>query len=169
MTRPAAAEWLQGNVIDQEDSELLGVMDRSGGTDESMEDEAQSLLKAIGWLLGRFGRPLVVCFDRLENLEGQGRIRAFEKMIDFLVDTAQAMIPITFVRGQQWEEKFRYGLDSRIVTRLEANRFQLRRLRNIKNPEPETRSTVGPTISLHDGIEHRAACRTLPDNSRLEA
>ena len=74
----------------------------------------------------RYHQPLVVCFDRLENLETDEHIHALGKMVEFLVDKAQAMLPVVCFRGMQWEEKFRHKLNQHISSRLETNKFELR-------------------------------------------
>ena len=74
----------------------------------------------------RYRQPLVICFDRLENLETDEQIHALGKMVEFLVDKAQAMLPIACFRGMQWEEKFRHKLNQHVSSRLETNKFELR-------------------------------------------
>src|SRR4030095_13398385 len=44
----------------------------------------------------------------------------------FLVDKAQAMLPVVCFRGMQWEEKLRHKLNQHVSSRLETNKFELR-------------------------------------------
>ena len=83
-------------------------------------------MTSLGFLLTRYQQPLVVCFDRLENLETDEHIHALGKMVEFLVDKAQAMLPVVCFRGMQWEEKFRHKLNQHVSSRLETNKFELR-------------------------------------------
>jgi hypothetical protein len=123
--RPAAINWLKGDVLDQGEAERLGVPDRLPASASYLEQEARDILISLGVLLGRYRRSLVVCFDRLENLETTAQIQAFGRLLEFLVDTAQGMLPLACVRGQQWEETFRYVLNQHVTSRLETNSFVL--------------------------------------------
>lgn len=119
--RVAALGWLKGAILDEEDYKLLKVQDRQKMSGEALEQEARAILYSIGVLLARYRQLLVVCFDRLENLATDGQIRSFGKMVEFLVDSVPAMLPLAFFRGQQWEEVFRRTLNEHVVTRLEGN------------------------------------------------
>ncbi|MDM8522670.1 hypothetical protein QUF80_04790 [Desulfococcaceae bacterium HSG8] len=125
--KAASVKWLKGSIIDDEDALLLGVRGRQDRTDASLEQEARDILDALGVLMARYGQPMVICFDRLENLETDEQIRAFGKMVESLVDTAKAMLPIAFVRWGLWEEKFRIKLNQHVIDRLESNELKLKR------------------------------------------
>jgi hypothetical protein len=124
--RTAAMQWLTGSVLDDADAALLQVPDRTRLSTASLEAEARDILTSLGFLLTRYHQPLVVCFDRLENLETDEHIHALGKMVEFLVDKAQAMLPVVCFRGMQWEEKFRHKLNQHVSSRLETNTFELR-------------------------------------------
>jgi len=124
--RTAAMHWLTGRVLDDADAALLQVPDRAPVTVASLEEEARDILSSLGLLLTRYRQPLVICFDRLENLETDEQIHALGKMVEFLVDKAQAMLPMVCFRGLQWEEKFRHKLNQHVSSRLETNKFELR-------------------------------------------
>lgn len=124
--RTTAMHWLAGQTLDEADAALLQVPDRAQASAPMLEEEARDLLSSLGYLLARYGQPLVVCFDRLENLETDEQIHALGKMMEFLVDRAQAMLPIACFRGIQWEEKFRHKLNQHVSSRLETNKFELR-------------------------------------------
>lgn len=124
--RTTAMHWLAGQVLDEADAALLQVPDRAQASAPMLEEEARDILSSLGCLLARYGQPLVVCFDRLENLETDEQIHALGKMVEFLVDRAQAMLPIACFRGIQWEEKFRHKLNQHVSSRLETNKFELR-------------------------------------------
>jgi len=124
--RTAAMQWLTGSVLDDADAALLQVPDRTRLSAASLEAEARDILTSLGLLLTRYQQPLVVCFDRLENLETDEHIHALGKMVEFLVDKAQAMLPVVCFRGMQWEEKFRHKLNQHVSSRLETNKFELR-------------------------------------------
>ncbi len=123
--RPAAVDWLKGIAIDPEDAEILGVPAQDE-EDGSLEQQAKNILHSLGLLLAEYGQPLAVCFDRLENYDSDERIAAFGRMAEFLVDVVPAMLPLVFVRGQQWEERFSTRLNQQVITRLHTNTFMLR-------------------------------------------
>ncbi len=124
--RTAAMYWLTGRLLDEAEAALLHVPDRAQASVAMLEEEAREILVSLGLLLTRYRQPLVICFDRLENLETDEQIHALGKMIEFLVDKAQAMLPIACFRGLQWEEKFRHKLNQHVSSRLETNKFELR-------------------------------------------
>lgn len=124
--RSAAMDWLKGVAIDDEDAALLGVSDRMGASVAMLEQTSRNILGYMGILLFSYGKPLVICFDRLENYDTDEKIRSLGRMVEFLVDKAKAMLPIVFVRGQQWEEKFTKKLNQQVITRLKTNEFQLK-------------------------------------------
>ena len=119
--RTPALSWLKGVILDEEDAALLKVGTRFSATDSYLEQESRSILFSISRLLAKYGQLLLVCFDRMENLESPSHVTAFGKMLEFLVDRAQAMLPVAFYRGQLWEERFRKELNSHVVSRLESN------------------------------------------------
>ena len=120
-----AIEWLKGNILDAEECSLLHVPDRSQKSRSALENEAREILTSLGILLGRYKMPMLVCFDRLENLTSDDQIHALGKMMEFLVDKVQAMLPLGCFRGQQWEEKYRNKLNQHIISRLENNQYEL--------------------------------------------
>jgi hypothetical protein len=124
-TRAAAVSWLKGDILDPADAKCLGVPERVQTSARRLEQEARDMLISLGLVLARYGQPLILCFDRLENLETEAQMHAFGKMLEFLVDTAKGMLPIACVRGQQWQERFRQVLNQHVTSRLETNRFTL--------------------------------------------
>ncbi|MDM8550107.1 hypothetical protein QUF72_08525 [Desulfobacterales bacterium HSG2] len=124
--RSAAMEWLRGAAIDDEDAALLQVPSRLRYSPSLSEQESRNILNYLGVLLLHYGQPLVICFDRLENYDTDEKIRSLGKMVEFLVDKVKAMLPLVFVRGQQWEEKFTKKLNQQVITRLRTNEFQLK-------------------------------------------
>jgi len=143
-----AIEWLKGNILDPDESEMLQVPDRSEKSHSALENEARELLNSLGILLGRYHMPMLVCFDRLENLVSDEQIQALGKMMEFLVDKIQAMLPLGCFRGQQWEEKYRTKLNQHIISRLENNQYELQACsvnQSIKIVESRLNSVLGST------------------------
>ena len=121
----AALQWLKGGAIDRDDCRALGAKPRNDRSAAFLEQEARSILNAFGLLLARYGVVLVVCFDRLENLESAEQIRSFGKMVEFLVDTAPAMLPLVCCRGDLWDSGLKARLNEHVTTRLATNPFVL--------------------------------------------
>lgn len=123
--KSATVNWLKGSVMDDEDAARIGVPNRQDKSNAFLEQEARNILRTFGILMMRYGQPMVVCFDRLENLETNGQIHSLGKMIEFLVDAAKAMLPVVCFRTLQWDCKFRNRINRHVATRLETNTFRL--------------------------------------------
>jgi hypothetical protein len=123
--RAAAVNWLKGSVLDNAEADVLDVPAREHASPGALEQEARDILTSLGLLLTRYRQPLLICFDRLENLDTDAHLHALGKMLEFLVDKAKGMLPIVCARGMQWEERFRYTLNQHVTSRLETNPFVL--------------------------------------------
>jgi hypothetical protein len=124
--RPLAISWLKGEHIDSEDASALGIPPIDPNTAEAaLEKQAITVLESIGLLLSRFRQPMLVCFDRLENLATDEKIGALETMLEFLIDRVPAILPVVFFRGQAWQDRFSKKLNQHVTTRLTTNAFEL--------------------------------------------
>ncbi len=123
--RPNVTSWLKSAVLDEKDCEELGAAKRIEMSESALEQEARGILYSMGMMLGKYRRLLVVCFDRMENLHSLDHVVSFGKMLEFLVDTSSAMLPIAFFRGQLWEERFCQELNQHVVSRLQSNKAVL--------------------------------------------
>jgi len=150
--RSAAMDWLKGIAIDNEDAELLGVMPRLEDSPALLEQKSRNILSCFGVLLVYYGQPLVVCFDRLENYDSDEKIHSLGKMVEFLVDRAKAILPLVFVRGQQWEEKFTKKLNQQVITRLKTNEFQLKGCNDEQSGEI-VRTRLATVLSEQDAAD----------------
>lgn len=124
--RAPALSWLKGVVLDEADAQALDVAGRLKANDSFLEQEARTILFSLGLLLARYNYVLLVCFDRMENLETEAHLFAFGKMVELLVDQVPAMLPLAFFRGQLWEERFKPRLNEHVVSRLATNRMILK-------------------------------------------
>ncbi|MEO5332592.1 MAG: hypothetical protein H7839_11255 [Magnetococcus sp. YQC-5] len=121
--RREAAAWLRGDVRERE--VLPARYDRSAMSRDALNDEARTILASLGMLLGRFHRPLLICFDRLEDLRHDSQHHAMDLMLTFLVDRMDAALPVAFVRGQIWVESCRHKWNGQTVGRMESNPFEM--------------------------------------------
>ncbi|MGN7613342.1 hypothetical protein ACQZV8_14800 [Magnetococcales bacterium HHB-1] len=125
-TEIPAADWLKGEELDDEDLDLLGVSNRAVMQEAALEEEARRILISLGLLLGRYSHPLILCFDRLENLITKEQLRAQGRLTEFIVDVMKSSMPLLFARTQQWEDNRLSGaLNKQIIERLETNQFDL--------------------------------------------
>ncbi len=124
--RTAVLDWLKGRILDEAESERLQIPDRINKSPAMLEQEARDILLSLGILMSACQKPLVACFDRLENYDTDDKIRALGKMIEFLTDHAKAILPVVFVRGQQWWEIFSHKLNQQVITRIQTNSFTLK-------------------------------------------
>ncbi|MBF0213834.1 MAG: hypothetical protein HQM00_09780 [Magnetococcales bacterium] len=123
VARREAFSWLRGEV---RACDLLPArLDRSSSSAEALEEQAQGLLMALGAILARFHRPLLICFDRMEDLRTPGQNAAMDLMLTFLVDRMAATLPVVFARGQFWEELRLERWNAQTVGRMESNRFEM--------------------------------------------
>lgn len=123
--RLSALEWLQGEVVEPVGKLCGKAFDRSRLDDATLEEEARRVLITLGLLAGHARLPILIGFDRLENLTSREQVHAFEKMLELLVDKITATLPMVFVRNQQWVERLREELNQQVRTRLEGNTFEL--------------------------------------------
>jgi hypothetical protein len=121
----ATIRWLKGGLVDENDQKLLGISYFSNPSLQTSEQHARDLIEAFGEIMAVFGESAVICFDRLENLDDPRQVHAFGKMVEFLVDSVKAMLPVACFREIAWEDRFKTQLNQHVVTRLETNRFFL--------------------------------------------
>lgn len=119
-------DWLKGSVLDEDDCEKLGVPSRAQLSDEANEQEARDMILTLGTLLARYHLPMVLCFDQWDNLTKPELIAGFANMIHLLVNDAANMLPLAFIRGDSWNERFQKGPDRAFVDRMESNKLVLR-------------------------------------------
>jgi len=124
-TFQAAMRWLKGNLVDADDQKLLGITCPFNLSLQASEQHARDLIEAFGEIMAFFGESAVICFDRLENLDDPQQVRALGKMVEFLVDSVKAVLPVACFRETAWEDRFKIQLNQHVVTRLETNRFYL--------------------------------------------
>ncbi|MBF0438708.1 MAG: hypothetical protein HQL93_06250 [Magnetococcales bacterium] len=121
--RREALAWLRGDAVD---GNLLPTrLDRTETSLEEIEEQARALLIGLGGLLGHLHRPLLLCFDRLEDLRTPSQHAAMDILLTFLVDRMAATLPVVLVRGQFWETLRLEHWNAQTVGRLESNRFEM--------------------------------------------
>ncbi|MDR3110093.1 MAG: ATP-binding protein, partial [Planctomycetaceae bacterium] len=114
--RDIVREWLRGNSLNESDCRLLDIPFQE---DVSLA-AVQTRLTTFYRLFERYHFTLVLCFDQLDDLYGVEEIRSFGKMINFVVNQTTAIVPLVFVRGDNWDTRFRALLDPATVQRLES-------------------------------------------------
>ena len=95
-----------GHPPDEDDANALKIkFHEIDLTIEAQEERSKQILKAIGRLL-RFYRPMVLCFDQLENLDTTALVSSFGKLISEIVNEVDNVLPIAFMRPDTLESGF---------------------------------------------------------------
>ncbi|MBF0342185.1 MAG: hypothetical protein HQL95_14665 [Magnetococcales bacterium] len=121
--RREALAWLRGDAVSG--TLLPARLDRSEAGLEEIEEQARALLIGLGALLAHVQRPMLLCFDRLEDLRAPVQHAAMDIMLTFLVDRMSAALPVVLARGQFWETLRLERWNAQTVGRLESNRFEM--------------------------------------------
>lgn len=104
--RDAVQSFLSGYVPDEDDAKALGLrFHEIDFTIEAQEERSKQILKAIGRLLS-FYRPMILCFDQLENLDTAPLVSSFGKLISEIVNEVDNILPISFMRPDTLESNF---------------------------------------------------------------
>lgn len=124
--RDAVRLFLSGYVPDEDDAKMLGLtFAEIDHTVAAQEDRSKNILKAIGRLLG-FYRPMILCFDQLENLDSPSLVNAFGRLVSEIVNETENILPVSFMRPDTLESRFASGeCDKAALDRLKSNIFVL--------------------------------------------
>jgi len=126
--RDAVLTFLAGMVPDDTGCQALRVaFTESELSIESTEQRAKDVLKTIGVLL-HYYRPMMLCFDQLENLHTPEMARSFGVLINDLVNEVDNVLPVAFVRPDFWQERLGPLMDRAPADRLRSREFVLRGL-----------------------------------------
>lgn len=118
--------FLSGFVPDEEEAKVLGLkFAEIDLTVAAQEERSKQILKAIGRLLS-FYHPMILCFDQLENLNSAPLVQAFGQLISDIVNEADNILPVGFMRPDTLESSlFNKECDRAALDRLKSNRFIL--------------------------------------------
>jgi hypothetical protein len=123
--REAVRTFLSGTIPDQDECEALGLTYTEGDWSiEAQEQRSKDILRTIGGLL-EFYRPMVLCFDQLDSMEGPELIRAMGTLFMDIVNEIENILPIGFVRPDNWDNRFKRYLDTSAEHRMTAQSFSL--------------------------------------------
>jgi len=123
--RHSIMEWMKCNPIDTEEAQLTNVTSKNYLTVNAKEQAARDMIKHISNFISICQRPFLICFDRLENLDNNDKVKSFGRMIEFLVDDAKSMMPIAFCRGDLWDNVLKQKFNIHVSERLKSNQFHL--------------------------------------------
>jgi Cdc6-like AAA superfamily ATPase len=123
--RFAIIEWLKCNTLDAEMAKLLRIKPVNLSSIPAKEQAARDMIKHLSTLIGICNQPLLICFDRLENLDTDDKVSSFGRMVTFLIDDAKTMIPVAFCRGDLWTNILKNKFNRHVSERLESNKFEL--------------------------------------------
>lgn len=126
--RDAALTLLAGMVPDDDDCRALRIaFSESELSIESTEQRAKDVLKTIGVLLNYY-RPMMLCFDQLENLHTPDMAKSFGVLINDLVNEVDNVLPVAFVRPDFWQQRLGPLMDRAPADRLRSREFVLKGL-----------------------------------------
>jgi hypothetical protein len=121
----AVGTFLSGTIPDEKGCQALDLEFSEGDwTIEAQEQRSKEILKAIGGLL-EFYRPMVLCFDQLDSLESAPLVRAMGTLFMDIVNETEQILPVGFVRPENWDERFKKILDPAAEQRMASNPFSL--------------------------------------------
>jgi len=123
--RFAIIEWLKCNTLDADMAKMLHIKPSNLSSIPTKEQAARDMIKNLSTLIGICNHSLLICFDRLENLENDDKVQSFGRMVSFLMDDARAMIPVAFCRGDLWQNILKNKFNRHVSERLESNMFEL--------------------------------------------
>jgi hypothetical protein len=109
-----AARWLGGDVLDTEEARKLGVQAAGrGGEGVALADDEQikKVLVALARVASYRGRPLILCFDQVDNLDPE-QFSSLSSFLHALLDAATNLLVITSgVRAtlMRWESEGVFG------------------------------------------------------------
>lgn len=121
----SAIKWLKNQYLDDMDLKNLGKRFSNETSNEKLELKSRQILQSLGLLFQYTNHTMILCFDRLENLETHELITALGKGLEYFVDVTHAILPLVFYRGETWERQIKDVFNQQIVTRLENNKFDL--------------------------------------------
>ena len=124
--REAVGTFLSGTIPDEKECQALNLEFSEGDwTIEAQEQRSKEILKTIGGLL-EFYRPMALCFDQLDSLESAKLVRAMGTLFMDIVNETEHILPVGFVRPENWDERFKKILDPAAEQRMASNRFSLK-------------------------------------------
>jgi hypothetical protein len=92
-----AVRWLAGGALGPEEARLLGLPPGRHQDDPvALEDNQQvkQVLAALGGLAACLGRPFVLAFDQVDNLEDE-QFAALARFLEALIDSASNLLVVT--------------------------------------------------------------------------
>jgi hypothetical protein len=123
--REAVRTFFSGTIPDQDECEALGFAYGEGDWSiEAQEQRSKDILRTIGGLL-EFYRPMVLCFDQLDSIDSPELIRATGTLFMDIVNEIENVLPVGFVRPDNWDNRFKKYLDTSAEHRMTSQTFPL--------------------------------------------
>jgi hypothetical protein len=123
--REAVRSFLAGFVPGEDECRLLSIAPAEGDTAvEAIEERSKEILKTIGALLGYY-RPMILCFDQLENLNTPALGKSFGVLVTDLVNEVDNVLPVAFIRPDSWEDQLKRYMDRASSDRIGSNTIVL--------------------------------------------
>jgi AAA ATPase domain len=95
-TAALAVRWLSGEALDAEETSRIGARPEQAGEAGALADNEQvkQILVALSRLAAAAGRPFVLAFDQVDNLE-DGQFAALARFLEALIDASPNLLAVT--------------------------------------------------------------------------
>ena len=145
-----AALWLAGESLDASDARRLGLT--PAGDDTALRDEQhlKQVLIALAQMALSFGRPLLFCFDQVDNLEAD-QVAALSRFVQALLDTSPNLLVVTsgvqpalvrfhedkVIQDSAWDRLAQFEISLQRISPQEASQIVRARLEPFLQPFQE--------------------------------
>jgi len=143
-----ALRWLRGEALDPEEATLLRLPRHRGRTPEialADDQEVKQVLTALAQLASWSNKPLILCFDQVDNLEKE-QFSALARFLHALIDSAGNLLIVTagvqptllrwhaesVVQESSWDRLVQYEIELQRATVKEARQLALARLQAVQ-------------------------------------
>jgi hypothetical protein len=145
-----AVRWLSGDALDADEARALE-LPRGPRPDEPValadDQQVKNVLIALSQLASWWGRPVLLCFDQVENLEAQ-QFSALTRFLQALLDSAGNLLVITsgvqptllrwkeegVVQQSAWDRIAQFEVELQAVNPQEARQIIQKRLEPSQEP-----------------------------------
>lgn len=152
-----AVRWLSGDFVDAEEAPSLGLPPRREGASLSDDQNVKMALSALAQLASWWQRPLILCFDQVDNLEEE-QFAALARFLHALIDSAGNLLVITsgvqptllrwktekVITDSSWDRLAQYEIEVQPVNVSEARQIVQARLQ----PFQEALRALAPVWKL---------------------
>ncbi len=90
----AAVRWLSGDSVDPEEAESLGLAASHATAEPADNQHVKQVLLMLARLAASRGKPFVLCFDQVDNLDPE-QVGALTRFLEAVLDSANNLLVVT--------------------------------------------------------------------------